>query len=116
MQDDDRDTIRNAVRAIHAAAPSREGKHQFRTIIGVEGGGEQRRQRGVARWPIHSEAMGVAPSQAKELADYLATQGVPTEVDRSGCPVLTSPRHRKAVAEARGFFDRNGGYSDPQRR
>ncbi len=71
---------------------------------------------GVTKWPIHSSAMGVNPSQRQQLQDYLANQGVNCEVDREGRPVLTCPSHRKAVAEARGFFDRNGGYSDPQRR
>lgn len=71
---------------------------------------------GVTRWPIHSDAMGVHPKQAAELQRFLASQGVNCEVDNEGRPVLTCPSHRKAVAEARGFYDRNGGYSDPQRK
>lgn len=74
------------------------------------------RTHGITRWPIHSTAMAVNPKQRDELQQYLASKGVQCEVDRDGCPVLTSPAHRKAVAEARGFYDRNGGYSDPQRR
>lgn len=68
----------------------------------------------LARWPIHSESMGVHPSQREDLRKHLEECGVPTEVDADGCPILTGPEHRKRVAEARGFYDRNGGYSDPQ--
>lgn len=80
----------------------------------VEGPAPTRAQ--LARWPIHSESMAVHPSQREELRRHLEECGVPTEIDADGCPVLTGPEHRRMVAEARGFYDRNGGYSDPQRR
>ena len=51
----------------------------------------------VARWPIHSDSMGVLPRQREQLANFLASQGVPTEVDAGGRPILTGPAHRKAV-------------------
>lgn len=80
----------------------------------VEGPAPTRAQ--LARWPIHSESMAVNPSQREELRRHLEECGVPTEIDADGCPVLTDAAHRRRVAEARGFYDRNGGYSDPQRR
>lgn len=105
---------RDAAKAILTASPDRANKVRHRHLIGVEGGVRIRRK-GVSRWPIHSEATAVHPSQRQELMDYLASKGVPTEVDENGCPVYTSAKHRKQACEARGFFDRNGGYGDPQR-
>lgn len=93
----------------------RGGVFYFDHRLGKIVEGRAPKRRGVAQWPIHSDAMGVAPSQRQQLADFLASKGVPTEVDGDGNPVLTGPRHRKQVAEARAFYDRNGGYSDPQR-
>jgi hypothetical protein len=71
---------------------------------------------GITKWPIHSDSMGVNPNQREALIAHLASQGVRCEVDAAGRPILTDPAHRRAVAEARGFYDRNGGYSDPQRK
>jgi hypothetical protein len=71
---------------------------------------------GIAKWPIHSDAMGINPSQVAEAQAVLAAHGVSTEYDNQGRPVLTDARHRRRHAEALGFFDRNGGYGDPQRK
>ena len=109
------DDMREAIRKIATAKPDRAGKILYRHIIAVEGGGRNRREKTIAKWPIHSEACAVHPSQRQELMDFLASKGVPTEVDEHGCPVYTSAKHRKKACEARGFFDRNGGYGDPQR-
>lgn len=89
------------------------GVFHFDSKLGKIVEGRSPQQRRTTKWPIHSDSMGVAPSQAKDLEKFLASRGVPTEVDSDGNPVLTGPRHRKRVAEARGFYDRNGGYSDP---
>lgn len=106
---------RDAAKAILTAAPDRANKVRHRHLIGVEGGVRIRRK-GIARWPIHSEASAVHPEQREELMRFYESQGVPTYVDENGCPVYTSARHRKRACEARGFIDRNGGYSDPVRR
>jgi len=69
-----------------------------------------------ACWPMTSDSMGVAPDQVQEaIADSIRV-GVPTHFDSQGRPVLTSPEHRKRYSEAYGFFDKNGGFSDPRRR
>lgn len=67
-------------------------------------------------WPMASDALGAHPDQIGEVRSYLRSKGTDCEFLGDGRAVLESPGHRKAVAEARGFFDRNGGYSDPQKR
>ncbi len=59
-----------------------------------------------AGWPFACFASGVQPEQRKELQDYLAKKGVPTEVNGSGDPVYRNSAHRKAALKARGMFDR----------
>lgn len=71
---------------------------------------------GHARWPIHSDAMAVHPSQVAQAQAALREHGVHTNYDAEGRPILESQSHRKRHAEALGFYDRNGGYGDPQRR
>jgi len=71
---------------------------------------------GGATWPMCSDALGVAPSQIEEATKEARALGVPTEFMADGRAVLTGPQHRKALAEATGHYDLNGGYSDPQRR
>ena len=63
-------------------------------------------------WPMESDALGVAPEQAKEYAEYLRERGVPTEINSEGNPILTSREHRRRVCEATGAYDRNAGYGD----
>lgn len=65
-------------------------------------------------WPILSDAMGVHPSQIQEAMAFDARHGVPTEYTPDGRPILLDRWHRKRYAEAHGFYDRNGGYGDPQ--
>lgn len=67
-------------------------------------------------WPQHSDALGVHPDQIPEAAEVARRHGVPTNFDADGCAVLTGPAHRKKLAELYGFFDKNGGYGDPQRK
>ncbi len=67
-------------------------------------------------WPMKSEALGVHPDQIGEAREQSIKLGVPTEFTKDGRPILTSPKHRKRYAEALGFHDRNGGYSDPVRK
>lgn len=67
-------------------------------------------------WPLHSDAAGINPDQEKEQIAADAALGVPTAYDSEGRAVFTSRSHRKRYCEAHGLFDRDGGYSDPQRR
>ena len=67
-------------------------------------------------WPMHSDALGVNPSQAQEAYEESIKMGCPTTFDKDGCAVLTSARHRKKYAEANGMRDNNAGYSCPQPR
>lgn len=67
-------------------------------------------------WPMCSDAAGVAESQAKEAMEHAASIGIPTEFNSQGQAVFVSASHRKRYCEAIGLFDRNGGYSDPQRK
>jgi len=67
-------------------------------------------------WPLVSEAMGVHPSQVQAVMADDRRKGVPTDYTRDGCPIFTSRAHRKRYCEAHGYFDRNGGYGDPQKR
>ena len=66
-------------------------------------------------WPMESDAAGVSPRQRKEAMEHAASIGIPTEFNQDGQAVFTSARHRKRYCEAIGLYDRNGGYSDPQR-
>jgi hypothetical protein len=66
-------------------------------------------------WPMYSDALGVNPTQIKDAIEQASRAGVPTEFDKkTGCAILRSPGHRKALCEALGYYDRNAGYSDPK--
>jgi len=78
---------------------------------------EHRPQRSIAgNWPMESCAMGVNPNQRREAEKDSVDRGVPTQFTRGGAAVFTSPKHRKQYCESLGYFDRNGGFSDPQRK
>ena len=66
-------------------------------------------------WPMASDAAGVHPDQVKEAVAHSEAIGIPTQFDSEGRAIFTGPRHRKAYCEAIGLYDRNGGYSEPQR-
>lgn len=63
-----------------------------------------------AAWPMACVASGVHPDQAQELRDTFERLGVPTEVNKDGDPVYTSPSHRRKALAARGFYDRAAWY------
>jgi len=67
-------------------------------------------------YPMCCESSGVNPSQIKEVEAHLRERGVPTHFTKDGRAIYESATHRRKALEARGFYDRNGGYSDPQRR
>jgi hypothetical protein len=75
----------------------------------------RKRTRGES-WPLESEAMGVHPDQIPEMKRLAKEHGVPTDFTPDGRAILRSRGHRKKFAETFGFWDRNGGYGDPQRR
>jgi len=68
-----------------------------------------------SNWPLKCDGSGCHPSQVKQFTEQMTTLGVPTEFDKdTGQAIYTDREHRRRSCEARGFFDRNGGYSDPQ--
>jgi hypothetical protein len=67
-------------------------------------------------YPKKSDAMGVHPSQVKEARAADERLGVPIQYEKTGEAVYESATQRKKHCEAHGFYDRNGGYSDPQKR
>ena len=69
-----------------------------------------------AGWPMASESLGCHPDQIQESVDYAREKGVPTDFTPDGRPICDSPGHRKRYCEALGYYDRNGGYGDPQRK
>ena len=76
-----------------------------------------RRQVGTnpSNYPMVSEAMGVLPSQVKAHMDHLRAMGCgQVNHTKDGAIIFEDKAQRKKVCEALGFFDRNGGYGDPQ--
>ena len=67
-------------------------------------------------WPAVSESMGVHPSQIGEALELAGKKGVSIEFLPDGRAKFNSARQRKEYCEAFGYFDRNGGYGDPQAR
>ena len=67
-------------------------------------------------WPLVSDAMAVLPEQIGEAMALDRQLGVQADFTKEGQPIFRSRGHRKEYCQAHGFFDRNGGYGDPQRR
>jgi hypothetical protein len=67
-------------------------------------------------WPLKSDAAGVHPLDVTEAMAHASSIGIPTDFTADGRAVFTSARHRKAYCQAIGMYDRNGGFSDPQRK
>lgn len=67
-------------------------------------------------WPMLSDAAGVAPHQIEEVTKESVRAGIPTNFTEDGRAIFTSREHRKRYCEHIGLYDRNGGYSDPQRK
>lgn len=89
---------------------TREGR-KFKRDLAAEWRGQPSQ---AGEWPILSDAVGVHPSQVKEAEAHAAKHGIPTEFTPDGRAVLRDKHHRKRYCELIGFFDRNGGYGDPQ--
>lgn len=71
---------------------------------------------GCSTWPMPSLAAAVHPDQVPEAMEHDRKHGIPTQYTDHGEPIFTGPQHRKRYCEVHGLYDRNGGYSDPQRR
>jgi hypothetical protein len=68
-----------------------------------------------SNYPMVCTAIGVHPSQIKAHTEHLRSIGCgDVEHTKDGDVILRSKGQRKKVCEALGFFDRNGGHSDPQ--
>ena len=66
-------------------------------------------------WPQYCDAVGVGDGQQKEAYEDSVKMGVPTRFDSEGRAEFLSRAHRKRYCEAYGFFDKSGGYGDPQK-
>jgi hypothetical protein len=66
-----------------------------------------------SNWPMKSDSCGVHPSDTAKASEASVTMGVPTRFDKkTGQAIFESRGHRAKYLKARGFHDRNGGYSD----
>ena len=70
--------------------------------FGAEGGHSTH---GSDNWPIHSVSMGVSKKQVLGEMARAKACGVPTEFDKTGRPILTSPAHKRRYAKTRGMVD-----------
>lgn len=68
----------------------------------------------IASFNYYSDAMAVSPNQAADLRAFLTqATGRDVEVNEHGEPRVTCRTQLQEIARARGFYARNGGYSDP---
>lgn len=82
-----------------------------------EGGSDVPGGHGSRCWPMWSDTMGIHPTQLAEAKQLDKELGVSADYNReTGQVKFESAAHRKKYCEAHGFYDRNGGYGDPQRR
>lgn len=73
------------------------------------------RRKTKAKWPMTSVNAGVNPNQIGELRQFWTEHGITgCDVNSEGDVIWESPGARKRDCEARGLYDRNAGYSDPQ--
>ncbi len=80
---------------------------EFRAAsAGIDFGAECLVGQSPAGWPKTSESLAVHPRQAAAAMEEARRLGVPTDYDRLGRPVLTSPGHLKELARKLGFVDR----------
>ena len=63
----------------------------------------------IPKWPIHSDASGVHPSQIGEYQDFLKKSGCgQTEFDNQGRIVWKDREHKKRCNKALGLIDKQG--------
>jgi hypothetical protein len=65
---------------------------------------------------MESDVCGVGVDQIAEAISLDAELGVHADYNpRTGAVIWTSPEHRRNWCRAHGFYDKNGGYRDPER-
>ena len=78
------------------------------------------RKQVIAKYPYDSDVMGVDPSpeSVRKAREESIRLGVPTEFKNTGEAVIRDPLHRKRLAEALGYYDKNsyGGRYDAIRK
>lgn len=68
-------------------------------------------------WPQKCDTAGVNPNDIPEAMAEAKARGVPTDFDpETGQIIFRDRAHRKKYCEAFAYFDKDGGYGDPQRR
>lgn len=68
-------------------------------------------------YPMKCDGCGINPDQYEEAMAADRAMGIPIDYDReTGQAIFTCRTQRKRYQEAHGIYDRNGGYSDSQRR
>jgi hypothetical protein len=73
---------------------------------------EHPKQRYGDTYPLVSEALGVAESQAKQAEAHSRKIGVPTHFDERGRAIFRSRKHRNDYIKKMKFRDRDAGYGD----
>jgi hypothetical protein len=87
----------------------RRGRKYFRDIAA-----DHRHFRNTpGNYPYWSDALAVPPDDIQRTTELYRKKGISATFNREGQLLIEGPRQRKRLAEARGFYDRNGGYSDP---
>lgn len=67
-----------------------------------------------SNYPMVCTAAGVHPDQVQSHMAFLRSRGCgQVNHTKEGDIIFEDKKQRKKVLEALGFFDRNGGYSDP---
>lgn len=101
MNEETKNALLSASRALLTAAPKPEKAERTRKII----------RRNPWAGGFKSDALGVSPDQIKEAREELAKQGVSCEFDeKTGAAIIESSRHYRDVAKACGIFTGRDGY------
>lgn len=61
-------------------------------------------------YPMHSWALAVQPEEIEEFKEAAKRDGVPTDFDDEGCPILTSREHRRKYLKHRHMYDKHDWY------
>lgn len=59
-------------------------------------------------WPLYCKSSAVHPSQGRQLAEYLKSKGVPTDVNKLGQPKYENSNHQARALKARGLANMDG--------
>ena len=66
-------------------------------------------------WPMTCDSSGCNPIQRQQFMEHSEKIGVPPEFNEIGPAVYTDDALRRRYCEETKFYDRNAGYSDPQK-